>query len=78
MRAPCAGLVGLVRRQPGGSRDDSVLVGDGTGDVGGGVVGGCDVVGGVGHGGGRAFFTSWLGHGEKAPHICSNLVVKRK
>ena len=26
MRAPCAGLVGLVRRQPGGGRDDSVLL----------------------------------------------------
>ena len=41
MRAPCAGLVGLVRHQPGGGRGDSVLVGDGTGDVGGGVVGDC-------------------------------------
>ena len=75
MRAPCVGLVGSVRRQPGGGRDDSVLVGDdGSGGDDDGIVG-CDVIGGVGHGAGRAFFTSWLGHGEKAPHICSNLVV---
>ena len=26
LRAPCAGLVGLVRRQPGGGRDDFVLL----------------------------------------------------
>ena len=26
MRAPCAGLAGLVRRRPGGGRDDSVLL----------------------------------------------------
>ena len=26
LRAPCAGLVGLVRRQPGGGPDDSVLL----------------------------------------------------
>ena len=73
MRAPCVGLVGLVRHQPGGGRDDSVLVGD-VGVVGGAVS--CDVfVVAVGHGDGKDLFISWLGHGEKAPHICSNLVV---